>query len=1095
MADKSENTNGTEIGNQVVGNIAILYGTVKAVSSDGTERILTLNDPIFADDKIITESDGRVSIVMDDGARTQIDLGRMSEIVIDEDIFQGVSPEEVSEAAAEIEEIQEALLTEDFDPTLELEAAAAGGDAAAGGGSTLPEFERVAPEVEVTVGAETEGITTDTPDPIPGVPDEQVEEPEPIIALLTLTASETVEEGNVITYTATLTELPEIPVTVELSNGATIIIPAGQTSASVEVDAPADDVYIDPETVEANIVEAAGGGFDELDVDETPAVTAIPDTIDPTVASLIATPIVPEGETEGVPNQITYTAELTNPPQGPVTITLSNGEVINISDGETSGSVTVDVPSDDVYVDPETIGVTIASATTDNFEQLVINPDVAETYIPDTIDITPVHLSTSDEPETATSVTFNIHADNPPDGGAGTAVVQVAGEIGTRLVNIDANGDGAFVVNFSDDDVYNDADSISAEVLSIEGNYEAVDLSDAAATANILEVIDPTYVSISGPSSLLEGGEPGTYTLTLTNPPESDVTVNLSYSGTADNGVDFSGSIQFIFDAGTYDFDISTVVDALESPPEYFKITIDSVSGGNFESVAPAPGEDSVTTTIFEPVATAASVEESDMDLSPVGDLAASTSTGTTPEDDDETATGIVEVQAGMSVVATNGTTSEGNKYAIDDQGNYIYTLVNRAEHNANNDPVLETITYQTTNGDLTIDNTLTISIYDDEPTMDVTNLVIPNIDDGTWSGTYDFDVGADVQALTESLDADSLLWTNKPDGFSLNYDGNQTYTATYVDGDETPKFFTVKINDDGTYDFTLDEAKPVSTSEQELLQEGLDGGSQLATYTFGSELFNGHFELIATGWDDDGASTLTISESELGVAGNTVQEQSSEYVQFDYNSTSDANVSITDITVSISDKTGNIKNGDEIQLIVKYAENDDPENPQTETYSTANGGDITFELESGMTLEHFTLANSEDDSSKNVVFKIDGIRVGYEVTEFPDDFQLDFTLEGKDSEDDSASANFSVLVNTADEEGHYEIIGSNENDVIYGTDGDDTIYGADGDEVIYGKDGADVFDIGEHGAGELADYDPIGDGDSLDDLSSLVPEPEDVVS
>ncbi|MDX2433204.1 MAG: retention module-containing protein, partial [Desulfobacterales bacterium] len=142
------NTTGTETGNQVVGTVVILYGNVKDTSSDGTERLLTLNSPIFAHDRIITESDGRVSIVIDDGVQSQIDLGRMSDVVIDEDIFQGASPEEVAEATAEVEQIQEALLAEDFDPTLELEAAAAGGDASAGGGSTLPDFVRVAPDVE-----------------------------------------------------------------------------------------------------------------------------------------------------------------------------------------------------------------------------------------------------------------------------------------------------------------------------------------------------------------------------------------------------------------------------------------------------------------------------------------------------------------------------------------------------------------------------------------------------------------------------------------------------------------------------------------------------------------------------------------------------------------------------------------------------------------------------------------------------------------------------------------------------------------------------------------------------------------------------------
>jgi hypothetical protein len=174
----AENTTGTETGNQVVGHVAILYGTVKAISSDGTERLLTLNSPIFANDTIVTESDGRVSIVMDDGAQSQIDLGRMSEVIIDEDIYQDASSEEISDAATEVEQIQEALLAEDFDPTLELEAAAAGGEYSAGGGHPVPEFERITSEGEITSGAETTGITGDTVDPIPGIDDAQNSPPD-----------------------------------------------------------------------------------------------------------------------------------------------------------------------------------------------------------------------------------------------------------------------------------------------------------------------------------------------------------------------------------------------------------------------------------------------------------------------------------------------------------------------------------------------------------------------------------------------------------------------------------------------------------------------------------------------------------------------------------------------------------------------------------------------------------------------------------------------------------------------------------------------------------------------------------------------------
>ncbi|MEE1961038.1 immunoglobulin-like domain-containing protein [Pseudomonas auratipiscis] len=47
--------------------------------------------------------------------------------------------------------------------------------------------------------------------------------------------------------------------TVTLSNGAVINIPAGETTGSVDFDAPKDDVYIDAGTVEASIESTTGG--------------------------------------------------------------------------------------------------------------------------------------------------------------------------------------------------------------------------------------------------------------------------------------------------------------------------------------------------------------------------------------------------------------------------------------------------------------------------------------------------------------------------------------------------------------------------------------------------------------------------------------------------------------------------------------------------------------------------------------------------------------------------------------------------------------------------------------------------------------------
>ncbi|WP_414868172.1 immunoglobulin-like domain-containing protein, partial [Pseudomonas sp. IT-194MI4] len=80
-------------------------------------------------------------------------------------------------------------------------------------------------------------------------------------------------------------------------------------------------------------------------------------------------------------------------PGTPVTVTLSNGAVITIDAGKTTGSVTVPAPSDDVYKDAGTVQATISTATGGNFENLVTSNTPAVTTVNDTIDTSTVSLS------------------------------------------------------------------------------------------------------------------------------------------------------------------------------------------------------------------------------------------------------------------------------------------------------------------------------------------------------------------------------------------------------------------------------------------------------------------------------------------------------------------------------------------------------------------------------------------------------------------------------------------------------------------------------------------------------------------------------
>jgi len=170
MADNTQVVDSSNVSQEPVGKVFIVYGTAKVISTDGTTKALAPNSPIFAQDRIITESDGRLSIIFDDPANPQLNLGRMSDIIIDEDVYN-TATEDLAEVTGEVEEVQEAILSEGFDPTTELPAPAAGdaGGASDGGGHPIASFASTGESVTPTSGAETAGVTNDFLDPVPGI--------------------------------------------------------------------------------------------------------------------------------------------------------------------------------------------------------------------------------------------------------------------------------------------------------------------------------------------------------------------------------------------------------------------------------------------------------------------------------------------------------------------------------------------------------------------------------------------------------------------------------------------------------------------------------------------------------------------------------------------------------------------------------------------------------------------------------------------------------------------------------------------------------------------------------------------------------------
>ena len=429
---------------------------------------------------------------------------------------------------------------------------------------------------------------------------------------LSLTATGSVAEGGQITYTATLTNAAGSPVTVTLSNGSVITIDAGKTTGTVTIPAPTDDVYRDAGSVQATISTATGGNFENLVPSTTPAVTSVTDTIDTTTVKLTATGTAAEG------GNVVYTATVGAPVTGsPVVVTLANGQTITIGVGQTTGTATFVAPND-VLTGHAPITNSITNVTGGNYENLVADKTPISTTVTDTVDTTNLSLTATGSVAEGGQITYTATLTNA----AGSPVTVTLSN--GSVITIDAGKTtGTVTVPAPADDVYRDAGSVQATISTATGgNFEKLVPSTTPAVTSVTDTIDTTTASITGSTSVTEG-QTASYTVSLTHPAQTEVTLKIVYSGTAADGSDFTGvyTVKIPAGASSAQFNVATLDDKITEGTENFVVKIDSATGGNFENLAVSTTNGSVSTSII------------DNDAPPVIDLDANNSSGATGAD------------------------------------------------------------------------------------------------------------------------------------------------------------------------------------------------------------------------------------------------------------------------------------------------------------------------------------------------------------------------------------------------------------------------------------------------------------------------------
>ncbi|SPO62365.1 conserved protein of unknown function [Pseudomonas inefficax] len=342
-------------------------------------------------------------------------------------------------------------------------------------------------------------------------------------------------EGQAVTYTITLTGPAGADLTqhgglsIALSNGEVINIPAGQISASQTANL-ADDVYVGsstPSIAISGIIEQGTGKqvFENL-VKGDPVILQITD--EPGTPGNPGTPGTPNGGDEVTltltgnavqeGNTTTITGTLSHPAGQAFTVTLSNGQTLTFAEGaHTATTAPFVAQSDDVFKDGETQTISVIDAGSHNFENLNTSATTTVT-VSDTVDSVKAELSISPNPAVeGQAVTYTITLTGPAGADlsqhGGLSIALSNGEV----INVPAGQVSASQTANLADDVY---------VGSSAPNIAITGITEQGTGTQVFENLikgDPVTLQITDePGTPGNPGTPGTpnggdaVTLTLT---------------------------------------------------------------------------------------------------------------------------------------------------------------------------------------------------------------------------------------------------------------------------------------------------------------------------------------------------------------------------------------------------------------------------------------------------------------------------------------------------------------------------------------------------------------------------------------------------
>ena len=458
---------------------------------------------------------------------------------------------------------------------------------------------------------------------------------------LTVDSNSMGETGGSVTLTATLSYVNSASTSVTLGtsgtavgggtdftlSSSTITIAAGNTTGTATLSSVGDSISDPTETVIVDITNVSGG---DNATEATPAqrqtVTITDDEALPVISLSSSASTVSEANAS-----VTLTVTATPASSSVITVNLAEtgtasgggvdyslgAGVLNISAGSTTATTSITAVDDGIYDPAETVIIDISSvsgggATESGSQQetVTITDDEGAPTVSLSVDSNTVSEGDGVGARTVTVTLSNTASDNVTVGLSTSGTTTGGGvdyKLNSNSLLIAAGSTTASTtLDISEDLLIEGTETIIVDISSVTNSIGITENGVQTETINLTDNEAGPTVSISSSSPIAENGGVSTVTATMSAAAAQSTTINLLFSGTADNGTDYLQSASSITIAAgntSGSVTVTGVNDSFNDEAETVIVDIDTVSGGNGASESGTQRE-TITITDDDPAPT-----------------------------------------------------------------------------------------------------------------------------------------------------------------------------------------------------------------------------------------------------------------------------------------------------------------------------------------------------------------------------------------------------------------------------------------------------------------------------------------------------------